>query len=104
MNYFILKVLCYLNVLISTPITTQKKLPKQFNVLSIRAGKSSKIMPLFRVVKLPTTHLSLMGLTRESFITDGHDDDVIKWKHFQRYWSFVRGIHRSPVNSPHKSQ
>ena len=22
-------------------------------------------------------------------------DDVIKWKHFPRYWSFVRGIHRS---------
>ena len=31
-------------------------------------------------------------------------DDVIKWKHFPRYWPFVRGIHRSPVNSPHKSQ
>ena len=31
-------------------------------------------------------------------------DDVIKWKHFPRYWSFVRGIHRSPVNSPHKDQ
>ena len=29
-------------------------------------------------------------------------DDVIKWKHFPRYWPFVRGIHRSPVNSPHK--
>ena len=27
---------------------------------------------------------------------------VIKWKHFPRYWPFVRGIHRSPVNSPHK--
>ena len=31
-------------------------------------------------------------------------DDVIKWKHFTRYWPFVRGIHRSPVNSPHKGQ
>ena len=31
-------------------------------------------------------------------------DAVIKWKHFQYYWPFVRGIHRSPVNSPHKSQ
>ena len=29
-------------------------------------------------------------------------DDVIKWKHFPRYWPFVRGIHRGPVNSPHK--
>ena len=31
-------------------------------------------------------------------------DDVVKWKYFPRYWSFVRGIHRSPVNSPHKGQ
>ena len=29
-------------------------------------------------------------------------DDVIKWKHFPRCWSFVRGIHPSPVNSSHK--
>ena len=31
-------------------------------------------------------------------------DDVIKWKHFSRYRPFVRGIHRSPVNSPQKDQ
>ena len=31
-------------------------------------------------------------------------DDVIKWKHFPRYWPFVRIIYRSSVNSPHKSQ
>ena len=31
-------------------------------------------------------------------------DDVIKWKHFPSNWPFVRGIHRSPVNSPHKGQ
>ena len=31
-------------------------------------------------------------------------DDVIKWKYFPRYWPFVRGIHRSPVKSPHKGQ
>ena len=31
-------------------------------------------------------------------------DDVIKWKHFPRYWPFVRGIHQSLVNSPHKGQ
>ena len=29
---------------------------------------------------------------------------VIKWKQFPRYWPFVRGIYRSPVNSPHKGQ
>ena len=31
-------------------------------------------------------------------------DDVTKWKHFPRYWPFVWGIHRSPINSPHKGQ
>ena len=35
---------------------------------------------------------------------EGKQDDVIKWKHFPRYWPFVRGIHRSPVNYPHKGQ
>ena len=30
--------------------------------------------------------------------------DVIKWKYFPHYWPFVWGIHRSPVNSPHKGQ
>ena len=33
-----------------------------------------------------------------------HHDNVIQWKHFPRYWPFVQGIHRSPVNSPHKGQ
>ena len=28
--------------------------------------------------------------------------DVINWEHFLRYWLFVGGIYRSPVNSPHK--
>ena len=32
------------------------------------------------------------------------NDDVIKWRHFPGYWPFVQGIHRSPVNSPHKGQ
>ena len=31
-------------------------------------------------------------------------DDVIKWQQFPPYWPFVRGIRRSPVNSPHKGQ
>ena len=30
--------------------------------------------------------------------------DAIKRKHFPRNWPFVRGIHRSPVDSPHKGQ
>ena len=33
-----------------------------------------------------------------------YHDDVIKWKHSPRHWPFVRGIHRSQVNSQHKDQ
>ena len=31
-------------------------------------------------------------------------NDVIKWRHLPRYWPFVRRIHRSSLNFPHKGQ
>ena len=31
-------------------------------------------------------------------------DGVSKWKHFPHFSPLMRGIHRSPVNSPHKDQ
>ena len=31
-------------------------------------------------------------------------DYIVKLKHFPRCWPFVRGIHRSPVNSMHRGQ
>ena len=31
-------------------------------------------------------------------------DDSIKWKNFHCHWPFMRGIHQSPVNFPHKGQ
>ena len=37
------------------------------------------------------------------FIFISHDD-VIKWEHLTPYRPFVREIHRSPVNSPHKDK
>ena len=46
---------------------------------------------------------SSMVISKSNLVLFSHDD-VIKWKHFPRYWPFVRGIHRSPVNSPHKGQ
>ena len=39
-------------------------------------------------------------MTRGMFSFVG-PDDVIKCKHFPRYWLFVRGIHRSPLTSVH---
>ena len=47
-------------------------------------------------------HLSMLRL-KLIHVSKGQDD-VIKWQHFPRYWPFVQGIHRSPVNSPHKGQ
>ena len=56
---------------------------------------------------------SAMGLILETsnhtFPTDPFTsiwphDEVNQWKHFPRYWPFVRGIHRSLVNSPHNGQ
>ena len=55
--------------------------------------------------RMPMGHSELFGMLY--FLTLGPistHDDVIKWKHFSLYWPFVRGIHRSPVNSPHKGQ
>ena len=48
-------------------------------------------------------HISQMISQQLSTFAWFHDD-VIKWKHFPRYWPFVREIHRSPVNSPHNGQ
>ena len=31
-------------------------------------------------------------------------NDIIEWKHSMIYWPFVRGIHWSPVDFPHKGQ
>ena len=33
-----------------------------------------------------------------------YHDNVTKLKQFPRYWPFLWGVHRSPVNSPHKGQ
>ena len=46
-------------------------------------------------------HLHGAASIKDTFLLH---DDVIKCKHFPRYWPFVWGIHRSPVNSPHKVQ
>ena len=57
-------------------------------------------------IKLLIHHFTLPG---ENTLNDKYNiiiqhDDAIKWKHFPRNWLFVLGIHRSPVNSPHKGQ
>ena len=73
---------------------------------------------MFRTVRVENFYFAILGICmRREF---GHDsahscsgtmdtlviphDDVIKSRHFSRYWPFARGIHRSAVNSPHKGQ
>ena len=65
----------------------------EYSVSSIRRVKrcGKILLVLIQVKKQQTTkHVQISH------------DDVIKWKHFPRYWPFVRGIHRSPVNSRYK--
>ena len=57
---------------------------------------SHKVQALLNITFTDTAHVLLL-------INYCHDD-AIKWKHFPRYLPFVRGIYRSPVNSPHKGQ
>ena len=60
---------------------------------------------LLRVFANVLTRCLNDGLLWFAYVTVlSYHEDVIKWKHFLRYWPFVRGIHRSPVNSPHKGQ
>ena len=49
---------------------------------------------------VPVKNLSV--ISAETELSYEHED-VMNWKHFPRYWFFVRGIHRSPGNSPHKA-
>ena len=44
-----------------------------------------------------TIHMNIAWWDR----TRSAHDDVIKWKHFPRYWPFVQGIHRF---TPHRGQ
>ena len=60
------------------------------------------------IVLLRQAQGCIVGLLWQLQIYDSNENlchgDVIKWKRFPRYWTFVRGIHRSPMNSPHKGQ
>ena len=68
----------------------------------IKALNSQTIFHGDRIARLTQPAISTAGKVFRKLLTN--HDDVIKWNHFPRYWPFVRGIHRPPVNSPHKGQ
>ena len=55
------------------------------------------------MINLTSQQLKMENKNASNLFATSHDN-VIKWKHFPRYWPFVRGIHRSPVNSVHKGR
>ena len=58
----------------------------------------------FRFIEVYKFRMSQSWTPARTHSPLGINDDVIKWKHLPSYWPFVRGIHRSPVNSPCKGQ
>ena len=58
----------------------------------------------YRYINSPKFIEFIPIVTRNSSFGIQTHDDVIKWIHFPRKWPFVRGIHRSAENSPHKGQ
>ena len=88
---------CSMVVLSPPPITTEIHfLRKCFRKAEgVAEYDLTKLCPVF--IK---TWQFLLG----TYNSIAHHDDVIKWKHFPRYRPFVREIHRSPVNFPHKGQ
>ena len=67
-------------------------------------GSSGVNVSLGPFVRRDSHHTWTVRLKSNQCFTYTPHDDVIKWQHFPRYWPFVRGIQRSPVNSPHKDQ
>ena len=68
--------------------------------------KTSSVLSKFMYDEVKVTLIILLFASYFSIDTSyciSHDD-VNKCKHFPRYWPFVQGILRSPVNSPHKGQ
>ena len=56
---------------------------------------------IYIMARLAFFSVTLLIVVSRGLQWNMHHDDVIKWKHFPRYWLFVRGIHRS---FPHKGQ
>ena len=88
------------------------KEPKKLT-MSNTARIKKKVWLIYIIIYLPPLFCQWSGLSAICLEPRGaavelakgpFHDDVTKWKYFPRYWPFVRGIQRSPVNSPHKGQ
>ena len=62
------------------------------------------MMNMLTQVRTMTMTIVMAMIVTITNLTFRLHDDVMKCKHFPRYWPIVRGIHRLLVNSPHKGQ
>ena len=89
-DYSVLLLCCVCNPLFSNGYQTDKE-DNELNCVLLQY--STRYMHTFWALLWSTLLLSSC-----------FHDDVIKWKHFPRYWPFVRGIQRSPVDFLHKGR
>ena len=87
---------------ISTTFVHLNKESKLLLHLNTGLGQDCSISSAFAMEIQILDHISTIHGSVDS--VGIHHDDVITWKHFPRYWPFVRGIHWWPVHSPHKGQ
>ena len=73
------------------------------NAPGLKRLLSSKLLRLLICIPGDVSQKDRRDLAKSCGISRPHDD-VIKWKHFARYWPLAWGIHRSQVNSPHRGQ
>ena len=86
-----------------TPSTNEKsRSPRDNQLASLRLQISAWTNCVPNVCKMYQNKRLLIMSTDMPNAFHGLHNDVMKCEHFSHYWPLVRGIHRSPVNSPHK--
>ena len=94
--------ICTLSYISSKRETAKLPIIKHWYVWILLRSTCTRLMEMYLPIgssNIKSTFSPLALSTRPH-----HHYDVIKWKCFPRYWSFVSGIHRSLVNSPHKGK
>ena len=92
-------------IMLSTMVLSVRVLARRALLSNVKAIWPCNIVRFPKYVSLSVNENIYRTLNNlHSYDASLKHDDVIKWKHFPRYWPFVRRIHRSSVNSPHKGQ
>ena len=67
-------------------------------------SRSHKIYIRSNKIKLRSTYKIQDRDKSANRCNGGMNKIIMMTSHFPRYWHFVRGIHRSPMDSPHRDQ